>query len=212
MPSKANRRIFMKDTMVLGTGLLLAVNRSSTPAQGNESDIFEVIRKRRSVRKFKPTPVPDDHIHQILTAACFAPTPRNRQDWKFVVVTDQKKIDELKDRCIAQAGEQSKQYYSDYLSAPVYIVVLAGGKTSNPENDLLSGALAAGYLFLAARALGYGTVFCRNSIPEQTARNVFNIPEEYQWICITPVGVPDEWPETPPKKDVNELIVQNQFK
>ena len=211
MNEKSDRRSFMKKSIVIGSGLVLVGSSVSASAQGPESDVFDVIKKRRSVRKFKSTPVPDEHITKILEAARFAPTPRNRQDWKFVVVKDRDKIDELKEQCIKMAGEDSKQYYTDYLSAPVYIVILAGGKTKNPENDLLSGAVAAGYFFLAARALGYGTVFCRNSVPEQIARKVFNIPDEYQWVCITPVGVPDEWPDTPPKKDVKELVVHNQF-
>ena len=211
MHARSNRRTFVKHGAMIGSGLIWAGSSVSARGQGLQSDVFEVIRKRRSVRKFKPTPVPDDHITKILEAACFAPTPRNRQDWKFVVVTDRTKIDELRNQCIAQAGERSKQYYTDYLSAPVYIVILAGGQTQNPGNDLLSGALAAGYLFLAARALGYGTVFCRNSVPEQIARKVFNIPEDLQWICITPIGVPDEWPQTPPKKNVKEMVVRNHF-
>jgi nitroreductase len=211
MEAKSNRRTFVKQGAIIGSGFLLTNRGVTAQSQVLQSDVFDVIRKRRSVRKFKPTPVPDEHITQILEAASFAPTPRNRQDWKFVIIKDRAKINELRDQCIAQVGEQAKQYYTDYLSAPVYIVVLAGGKTKNPGNDLLSGALAAGYLFLAARALGYGTVFCRNSVPEQIARKVFNIPKDLQWICITPIGVPDEWPKTPPKKDVKEMVVQNQF-
>lgn len=211
MHAKSDRRSFVKHGVILGSGVLLTGSGLTARGQEPQSDIFEVIRKRRSVRKFKPTPVPDEHVHRILEASSLAPTPRNRQDWKFVVVTDRAKIDELRDQCIAGAGEESRQYYTDYLSAPVYVVILAGGKTQNPENDLLSGALAAGYLFLAARALGYGTVFCRNSVPEQIARKVFNIPEDLQWVCITPVGVPDEWPPAPPKKDVKGMTVQDQF-
>ncbi|MEJ2705132.1 MAG: nitroreductase family protein [Sedimentisphaerales bacterium] len=211
MHAKSNRRTFVKQSALVGSGLMLAGGGASAHGQALQSDIFEVIRKRRSVRKFRPTPVPADHVTKILEAGSFAPTPRNRQAWKFVVVTDRAKINNLRDECIAAIGEQSKQYFTDYMSAPVYIVILADGKTQNPGNDLLSGALAAGYMFLAARALGYGTVFCRNSVPEPIARKVFNIPDDLQWVCITPIGVPDEWPQTPPKKDVKELIVQNQF-
>jgi len=211
MNTKKDRRTFIKQAAAIGSGLVIAGGNVSSSAQEPKSDIFDIIKKRRSVRKFKSTLVPDEHITKILEAARYAPTPRNRQDWKFVVVKDRVKIDELKNQCIKMAGDDSKQYYTDYLSAPVYIVVLAGAKTRSPENELLSGAVAAGYIFIAARALGYGTVFCRNSVPEEIARKAFNISDDYQWVCITPIGVPDDRPEMPPKKDLDELIVNNQF-
>jgi nitroreductase len=210
MNTKKGRRAFIKQAATIGSGLVLTGGVPAS-AQEQESDIFEVIKNRRSVRKFKPTPVPDEHITKILEAGRYAPTPRNRQDWKFIVVKDKAKIDELKDECIKMAGDNSKQYFTDYLSAPVYIVILAGAKTRSPENELLSGAAAAGNIFLAARALGYGSVFCRNSVPEEIARKVFNISDDYQWVCITPIGVPDQWPKTPPKKELEEFVVENQF-
>ena len=141
MHKQSNRRTFIQQGTLLGSGLLLAGSNTSSHGQALQSDIFDVIKKRRSVRKFKPTPVPEEHVRKILEAGSFAPTPRNRQDWKFVVVTDRAKIDHLRDECIAVVGENSKQYFTDYMSAPVYIVILANAKTQNPGNDLLSGAL-----------------------------------------------------------------------
>ena len=64
---------------------------------------------------------------------------------------------------------------------------------------------------LAARALGYGTVYCANSISEAITKKVLNIPEDYQRICITPIGIPDEWPKTPTKKGVNDMIIYEKF-
>jgi len=64
---------------------------------------------------------------------------------------------------------------------------------------------------LAARALGYGTVFCVNSIPEEITKSILNIPGNYKRICITPIGIPEAWPETPEKKAINEVILYDQF-
>ena len=85
----------------------------------------------------------------------YAPTPRNRQAWKFLVVQDRKLLDQIREECIKVSREQTRQYFTDYLSAPVYIVVLANEKTRNPINDFLAGALATENLMLAARALGF---------------------------------------------------------
>ena len=148
---------------------------------------------------------------QILEAANFAPTPRNRQAWKFLIIQKREIIDQIKEECIKKAGEDSKKYYTDYLSAPVYVEVLAYTETRNPANDMTAAALAAENLMLAARAFGYGTVFCVNSIPEEVTKGILNIPDDYKRICITPIGIPDEWPETPEKKETKEVVLYDKF-
>jgi len=54
--------------------------------------------------------------------------------------------------------------------------------------------MAAGFLMLAARALGYGTVFITDAIPDQVTKEVLRIPDRYTRVCITPLGIPVEWP------------------
>ncbi len=205
------RRQFIKAGLVGSAALLgSSVIPGAAGAQA-QSDLFATFKARRSVRKFKPTPVPDEHIHQILEAAHYAPCPRNRQAWKFVVIKNREILDLIKESCIKKAGENSRQYYTDYLSAPVYVVVLADTQTRNPVNDVTAGALAAENLMLAARALGYGSVFCVNSIPEDVTKSILNIPDNYKRVCITPIGIPDKWPEAPSKKDLKEAIVTDKF-
>ena len=213
MSTKQDRRSFLKLGATVGTGLALGGTSLAGDEQAQKEDltIFDVIKKRRSVRKFKSTPVPKEHIMKILDAANFAPTPRNRQAWRYLVIQDRAKLDQLKGECIKEAGEQRRQYYTDYLSAPVYIVILADSNTRNPENDLIAASVSVGYLMLAARALGYGTVFCRNSISKEIVRKLFNIPDRFKWVCITPVGVPETWPESPPKKNLDELVAYDTF-
>jgi nitroreductase len=205
------RRHFLKTSLVGSAGLLSSSFIQGADDAQAQSDLFATFKSRRSVRKFKPTPVPDEHIRQILEAAHYAPSPRNRQAWKFVVIKNRKILDQIRDECIKRGGEGSKQYFTDYLSAPVYVVVLADTQTRNPMNDATAGALAAENLMLAARALGYGSVFCVNSIPEDVTKKILNIPDNYKRVCITPIGIPDKWPETPAKKDLKEAIVYDKF-
>lgn len=209
---KTNRRSFLKQSAALGASFSMAGIKSTDKSNQNTmTDIFEVIKNRRSVRKFKSTPVPDDHLKKILEAANYAPTPRNRQAWKFVVVRDRKILDNIKEECIKAAGENSRKYFTDYLSAPVYISVHADKNTRNPVNDITAGALAVENLMLAARALGYGTVYCVNSINEKITDNILNVPDNYQRICFTPIGIPDEWPKMPEKKSVDKAVIYDRF-
>ena len=59
------------------------------------ASIFSVIENRRSVRKYKPDPISDETIAKLVEAARWAPSTDNAQPWRFIIVRDRKKIDEL---------------------------------------------------------------------------------------------------------------------
>jgi len=89
--------------------------------------------------------------------------------------------------------------------------VLTDNKSKWPDYNLKDGTLAAGYLILAARALGYGSVFITDSISEEITKKVCNIPDRYSRICFIPVGIPETWPDSPEKKKMDELVVDDSF-
>jgi nitroreductase len=225
------RRDFMKLAIAAGTPLALGASPAWVlgrvdPGPSDDLSFFETVRARRSVRRFQPTPVPDEHVRQILDAARLAPTSGNQQPWKFLVVRDRTAIDRIKAACVERALEARRargitvtpemteavgQSMQGYFSAPVYVVVLTDNESRYPTYNHWDGPLAAGYLMLAARALGYGTVFITDSIPDDVTRTVLNIPDRYTRVCITPIGVPEAWPDVPAKKDLDEFIVHEGF-
>jgi len=234
MRTNHQRRNFLKTGTVVGVASLFGpVLASPLPEEkaleASATAVLEIIHKRRSVRQYRSDPVPAEHITLILDAARMAPTAGNQQPWKFLVIQDRTKLNELKAACLQQGIERIKkreklseeafqereqkliQYYEKCFSAPVYIVVLVDTECQYPDYNKHDGALAAGNLMLAARALGYGTVYYTGSIPAEITQKVLNIPERYERICITPVGIPEKWPDTPPKKDLKELVVYEQF-
>ena len=106
---------------------------------------LELVKKRRSIRRFKPDPVPDEYIKKIIEAARWAPSGFNLQPWEFVVVKDQKLKDgiiqifkevisdnskmeatrepwQIKPRSMT-TPPQSSGTVNDYTKAPVYIIV-----------------------------------------------------------------------------------------
>ncbi len=194
----------------------------------NSSNIWDVFQNRRSVRNFKQDSIPVSDIVKIIDAARMAPTSGNQQPWKFLVIRDKNKINEMMNACIKRASdriEKSNQTdeqksksketitkrFTDYFSAPVYIVVLTDNESKYPDYNHWDGPLVAGYLMLAARALGYGTVFITDAIPESVTKEVLQIPDQYTRVCITPLGIPAEWPTTPDKKKLDEFIVYEKF-
>jgi nitroreductase len=62
------------------------------------TDLHNFLRTRRSVRRFKPDPVPDSVIQNILATATYAPSAHNRQPWRFCIVTDVSAKAKLADR------------------------------------------------------------------------------------------------------------------
>lgn len=190
---------------------------------------FTLVETRRSVRKFKPDPIPEEHVTQMLEAARLAPTAGNRQPWKFLVIQDPARIERLKQACIPlriklytdekehapaeleELREKIESYYDGFFSAPLYIAVLTDSNAPYAHYNVHDGALAAGYLCLAAHALGYGTVYTTESIFESATREVCRIPDHYERVCIVPVGVPHDLKEAPPKKSLQDLVVYETF-
>jgi nitroreductase len=186
--------------------------------------LFDIFRNRRSVRKYLPTPVPEEHLRQILDIARTAPTSGNQQPWKFLVIRDRAKLQRLLDATVeyyaAQYREKKKPTDAElaefrdkirkmdtpYLGAPVFVVVLTDSQSQYPTYNHFDGPMAAVCLFVAARALGYGTVFCTDSFPFEVVKQVFAIPDRYEVVCSTPLGVPDGWPVSKEKKPLESFV------
>jgi nitroreductase len=197
-------------------------------SQAKDDNIWNTFQNRRSVRKFKPDSIPHSDILRIIDAARMAPTSGNQQPWKFLIIQDSNKIKQIKEACIKEAldrydnqkdhnetkekmAEKARKAYDGYCSAPVFIVVLTDNNSVYPGYNHWDGPLAGGYLMLAARALGYGTVFITDAIPEKVTKEVLNIPDNYTRVCITPLGIPYEWPQKPTKKDLKEFMTWETF-
>lgn len=221
-----SRRTFLRTSATAAAAALLGglasgCHKTATPNSG--ADCLKTIATRRSVRKFKPDPVPQADLIRILDAARLAPTSGNQQPWKFLVIRDPAKIAQMKEACVQwvlgfydkrtdntstreETEKLARGRYDDYLSAPVHIVVLTDAQSQYPDYNHWDGPLGAGYLMLAARELGYGTVFITDAIPDEVTKKVLQIPDRYTRVCITPLGVPVEWPVSPPKRKLDEFI------
>lgn len=221
--NKTHRRKFLKSSALIGSVSLLGGRVHAAEIGENGTDLWQTFSQRRSVRNYSSDEVPEADILKILEAARSAPTSGNQQPWKFLVVRDKAKIKQLHEACIQHMVEKfykpesvnqtqvefentARERMSGYFSAPVYIVILTDNESRYPTYNHWDGPLAAGYLMLAARALGYGTVHITDSIPDEVTKKVFKIPERYTRVCITPLGKPTEWPDSPPKKDLGEFI------
>lgn len=146
--------------------------------------LLELVKKRRTMRKFKPDPVPDEYIDKIIEVARWAPSGYNMQPWEFVVVNKRELIGQ-----IAAIVKEHRQMHvprmeakreswqvppwrpyaesMDYSTAPVYIIIYGDTRTIqglpmavrfNPHmrESIFNSGLASTYLYmhLAANSLG----------------------------------------------------------
>lgn len=151
-------------------------------------DFFEVVARRHSVRTFSPEPVPEELILRCIEAARLAPSWRNGQCWRFIVVRDRQTIEQL-------AAQRIYGYpINNWLrSAPAVVVACADPRQSGQHGDLpywaVDTAIALEHLVLAATALGLGTCWI-GGFDEATVRRLLGIPERIRVVAYTPLGYP----------------------
>ena len=158
----------------------------------NELKFEEVLEKRRSIRKYKDTPVSKEKILKMLEAARVAPSASNRQPWHFVVVENKETIKKL-----------AKQDWA--AGAPVMIVGLAD-QAASPNwcsNDL---GIAFEHIVLAATNLGLGTCWMGQTGREELVRRLLDIPDSFKVVAVLPVGVPDETPAAKERKNLEAIV------
>ena len=166
-------------------------------------ELMEAIRKRISVRKFKPDPVPEDAIKYVLEAARLAPSWANSQCWHFIVVTDQS----AKER-IAQAGNKW------IAEAPVIVVACADPAKPGTKGDqpyyLLDIGIAMEHLMLAATEKGLGTCWI-GWFKEEIVKKALGVPDNIRVVASTPLGYPAEVPPSRSRKSLDEIVSYNRF-
>ncbi len=146
-------------------------------------DFYDVVRNRKSVRKYASKKVPDDVLNRILEAARWAPSWANRQCCRYVVVDDPAIISAI-------AGRSSS------FGAPIYIVACAdpsqSGNKDGKEFYLVDVAISLEHLVLAAAAEGLGTCWLGGMLDEATVKKQLGIPDNMRAVAMTPLGYPEK--------------------
>src|SRR4030042_573445 len=182
-------------------------------------ELFEAVKNRRSIRKYKADAVDDKKITAILEAGRWAPSWANTQCWRFVVVRDVKVRAALADT-LMKIKLPDKEVPNPGAIAintvPAVIVVCAeigksggkpgpvagGGEYVTDKGDwfMFDTALAVQNMVLAAYAQGLGTVII-GAFDAARAEKALNVPKGYRIVTFFPVGVPDHAGTAPPRKD-----------
>jgi nitroreductase len=176
-------------------------------------EIFQAIKARRTVRRFKETPVPPETLAAMLDAAHKAPSWANTQSWRFIVV-------ENKDTREKLAGFFPDNRAAGALAeAPVLIVScselgragwLRGKKVSDKSWHLFDLGSALENLVLAATSMGLAAVHIGNFDPEKVA-GLLAVPEGFEVEIMTALGYPAEEPAAKALTELKELVFRDKF-
>ncbi len=169
--------------------------------------VLDVIQKRRSVRKYKEDPIPEKAFRRVLEAARLAPSGKNFQPWKFIIVKDKA----LKEK-LAQASA------GQFFMAEAPIIIVGCGFPDNCYAHMgrymkswsVDVTIALEHLILQAQEEGLGTCWI-GSFEEEEVKAILNIPENVKVLALTPLGYPDEIPRFRRRKSLDEIISYDRF-
>lgn len=178
-------------------------------------DLITAIKGRRSVRSFQDKRIPHELIEEIIETARFAPSWKNTQTARYIVVED-------KDKLAALASSECTfgfSYNIKTLANAAAVIILTSvegrsgfekdGSFSTPKGDrwqTFDAGIAAQTFCLAAYEKGLGSVIL-GYFDEAEIRKVIQIPEGQQIAALIPIGYMPEGEQTaPPRKETAELL------
>lgn len=157
-------------------------------------EFSQLVKRRASVRSFRPCEVSREELEQIADAGRRAPTGYNRQPWEFILIRDPELIRRLGSvqGCIANAG--------------AVIGVVIDFRASDYWIEDASAAIEN--MLLCIVDLGYDSLWVEGFLmrKEEETKKMLGVPKALRLLALLPVGIPAETPEQAPKRAVEELI------
>ncbi|MBU5453860.1 nitroreductase family protein [Caproiciproducens sp. MSJ-32] len=152
--------------------------------------MIELLKSRRSIRRYEDREIEKEKIDALLKAALLAPSSRNRRPWEFIAVTDKELLKKL---------SESKEHGSKFLEgAKLGIVVIADKEVCDVWIE--DASIAATLIQVTAHSLGLGSCWIqmrermrnKEEKAEDYIRKLLNIPDKYGVECVISVGYPAE--------------------
>ena len=178
-------------------------------------EFYDVIRNRRSCRKFSPDPIPKKVLERVVEAATWAPSGKNRQNWRIFVVIGQGRdqLAQVADRSFPLLEPSLRRLYDDRIvsftkgffktlgGAPVVMVFYSDATEEGEFVDTQSVAAAVQNALLAATYEGLGTCWMTNPVHLKEEVDQVTGAGDLDLVAMVPVGFPAKEPPVPPRKE-----------
>jgi nitroreductase len=176
-------------------------------------DFINCIQGRRSIRKYKPQIIDREKIENIVKTASFAPSWKNTQVVRYILIENKEKLNYIAENCLL--GFDNNSSIIKNAPAVILVMVIAGrsgyerdGSFSTGKEDrweIFDAGISTQTLCLAAYNEGLGTVIM-GYFDEKEVSKVVNLPEGQKLAAMVAIGIPDEIPDMPRRKSVDELL------
>lgn len=169
------------------------------------NEVLQAIETRRSVRKYKSDPIPQEVLEQIVRAGTYAANGMGRQSAVIVAVTNRELRDRLSRMNAAVMGANSDPFYG----APAVLVVLAA---KDCVTNVYDGSLVMGNLMLAAHTLGVGSCWIHRAKEEfesdegKAILKELGIEGDYIGVGHCILGYPADAPGAPAPRKENRVF------
>ena len=163
----------------------------------NIFDLLELIKTRRSIRKYKDKEVPKELIMKVLEAGRWAPSASNNQPWRFVAVNDRELV-----RRIGASSTVIGVINRFVGTASVIIVIFSQARHRWVDVDC---GMCAQNIMLEAHSLGLGTCFI-GAFRGKDIKNILGIPEKARIIGLITLGYPDEEKQPTPRYEIEKIV------
>lgn len=165
----------------------------------NENNIIKIIKKRKSVRSYTMESIPEQDLYEMLSAGLYAPSGKNRQPWRFVIVKDNNKI-----RQIAKLTTYSKFVRNAPILVLVYMIPSA---RYSIEKDIFGVGACVQNILLTATEKDYATCV----IGELYSAEVELLESKlygYKLICGITIGKTNDKPQSVKTKELEHFLVE----
>lgn len=171
-------------------------------------EFYDLIKERRSIRRFKDGVVPENVINRVLECVKTAPSAGNMQSFRIGIYADRNTKEAL----------LNAAYNQDFIrEAPIVLVFFANqkesagryGKRGEKLYALQDATIAALYAHLAAADMGLGSVWV-GSFDTKKVKKILGAGIDLIPIVLLPIGYPAESPSANPRKDIMDLIVRDE--
>lgn len=162
-------------------------------------NLMQAIRARRSIRAFQEREVEEEKLLAVLDAGRLAPSAKNLQDWRFIVVRDASMRSRL-----AEAARDQK-----FVAQAPLVIVACGTSdlvmTCGQPAYAIDVAIAVDHMTLAAASLDLGSCWI-GAFYEDKVRAILGVPPEIRVVALLPLGYPAEEPRPRPRKRLDEVV------